>query len=449
MISSLAQFIATAHPTASTREIGIKAVADCYGCILAGAESDVAQKLWHSLGCFNIGNAPLFGVDKTTSPPFAAMINAAAGHAWDLDDWEEPGNTHPTVVLLPALLGGASVAAENDITISGDDVLNAYCVGAEVIMRLGQAITLSHYERGFHSTATLGALGAAAAVSRLLNLDEHQISNALGFATSQATGYTSQFGSHAKPLQAAWPARAGLESACLALSGLNAKPDTLFSQRGFTGLMGSYDETRIHHMLSRLGQPWGFEQYGLVLKPWPSCGYTHRMMTAAMAVRDRVKDRLNTINSIELSIIDFHYAILPYDIPKTRIEALFSLPACTAQMLVHGELTLKNSEDAFWEESQVKKLVHLTKVESEAPQRPEYNYDPHQPDRIKINFSDGSSLENECAYPLGAAQNPMNDDVHALKFSTTLNKPASWFQDLLLWYLAEDVINFFKVINHD
>ena len=68
-------------------------------------------------------------------------------------------------------------------------------------------------------------------------------------------------------------------------------------------------------------------------KPWPSCGYTHRIMTAALDLRDKVRDRLDAITAIRVETIDFHYAILPFHQPGSRLEALFSLPACTAQML--------------------------------------------------------------------------------------------------------------------
>ena len=51
----------------------------------------------------------------------------------DFDDWEIPGNTHPTVVLLPALL---AVANE---TTRGADLAQAYLAGFEVIARLGQS----------------------------------------------------------------------------------------------------------------------------------------------------------------------------------------------------------------------------------------------------------------------------------------------------------------------
>ena len=82
--------------------------------------------------------------------------------------------------------------------------------------RLGLALGSRHYEQGFHNTATLGALGAAAAASYLLKLDAGAIENALGLAATQSAGLRLQFGSEAKPLHAGLAARAGLFAAELA-----------------------------------------------------------------------------------------------------------------------------------------------------------------------------------------------------------------------------------------
>ena len=53
------------------------------------------------------------------------------------------------------------------------DIVDAYVTGFEVIARLGEAMNFEHYDAGWHSTATLGAYGAAASVSRLKRLDGH------------------------------------------------------------------------------------------------------------------------------------------------------------------------------------------------------------------------------------------------------------------------------------
>lgn len=441
-VSRLAAFAVSAAPDAGLKQVIAPAVADCFGCILAGAGSSVARRVTQALAAFGPGPVPLYGTGDTLSAPMAAQINAVAGHAWDLDDWEEPGNTHPTVILLPALLAASHIRRSG-----GADLFAAYAVGAEIIMRLGEAVSLDHYARGFHSTATLGVIGVAGAAARLLCLTEEQTAHALALAVSQSAGFTLQFGSNAKPLQAGWAARGGLEAALLAAQGVTGQPHVLDHARGFAGLMADFDPRRFSQALDRLGAPWALDEYGLVLKPWPSCGYIHRLMTAALELRPALAGRLSGITSIRASMPDFHLAILPFDRPRTRTEALFSVPACIAQMLVSGNLTLDDSAGVFWEQPETARLISLTMVAPEPAKRPEMNYDPRQPDQLTISLAGGEVLQSACAYPLGAAQNPMTPDQLDAKYRALTGHPKNTFTSLLQWPDAPDIAAFFRRIS--
>ncbi|MEM7224510.1 MAG: MmgE/PrpD family protein [Pseudomonadota bacterium] len=431
--AELAAFAVTAEPDPALHATIRPAVADCFGCILGGAESDVARRIGGGLAQGAEGRAPLYGTGRTAAPGHAALLNAAAGHAYDLDDWEEPGNTHPTVVILPACL-----AAVHLRPIDGGALLAAYAVGFEVVARLGEAVSLDHYARGFHSTATLGAIAAAAAVSRLLGLTEAQATHALSLAASQAVGYTVQFGSNAKPLQAGLAARAGLESALMARAGATGQERVIEDPRGFAGLMGQAGRP-----LKPLGDPWALREHGLILKPWPSCGYTHRLMTAALELRPQLEERLSEITAIHGTQPDFHNAILPFERPTTRNEALFSAPACIAQALVTGRLTLDDSEARFWEDSAVARLITVTNVAAEPARNPHLNYDPAQPDRLTVVLGE-EVLSQDCAYPLGAPQNPMSEAQLAEKFASVTGRDAGCFAHLQGWPEASDIAVFFQ-----
>lgn len=438
-IERLAGFVTTASPDTTLEEIIAPAVADCFGCILNGAKSDIAGMVRTVLSDVSAGPSPAYGSLATFGAPHAAQANAVAGHAWELDDWEEPGNTHPTVVLLPAILATSTLRHSK-----GAEALAAYAVGAEVIMQLGEAMSLDHYARGFHSSATLGTIGAAAAVARLLGANAEQTAHALSLSVSQAIGYTLQIGSNAKPLQTGWAARNGVEAVLLAMQGLSGQLDVLDHPRGFAGLLGEFDAERFDEILGRLGSPWALSTYGLVLKPWPSCGYTHRLMTAALELRVQVADRLSEVARIQTTLPDFHAEILQFGAPKTRADALFSIPACVAQILVTGNLSLEDSAQAFWTDDRVARLMSLTDVEVDPAKNPDLNYDPDQPDNVRITFQNGDILEAFCAYPLGAAQNPMRLDQLGAKYAALTGQPQDNFETLLGWSEATDVAAFFK-----
>ncbi len=64
--------------------------------------------------------------------------------------------------------------------ISGEEFLLAYVLGVEVECRIADAINPHHYQSGFHSTATMGGLGAAMAVGKILRLTEEALIQNVG-----------------------------------------------------------------------------------------------------------------------------------------------------------------------------------------------------------------------------------------------------------------------------
>lgn len=413
-LAKLAAFIATDPLEADTETLAVlrDGVIDTFGCIHVGVAQPVAEQTRSAiLGLGATGPAPVYGTSHHTSAPQAAFLNAVAGHALDFDDWEVPGNTHPTVVLLPALL------ATIDEHTSGGDLARAYLAGFEVIARLGEALNFEHYDRGWHSTATLGAIGAAGAVARLLGLNADQTTHALAIAISRACGYTCQFGSDTKPMQAGFAAQAGVEAAHLARAGLTGKAHVLEHPRGMNALTAGVPQVRLDAMVARLGGPLALSEHKLVLKPWPSCGYTHRIMTAALELSDRLPD-LAQIAQIDLHMPDFHAAILPFAQPTRREEALFSAPFVVAMGLTFQRLGLDDISAQIWQDTDINYLIARTQVRPFKPTRPEMNYDPNEPDRLRITLRSGEVMEQVCAYPLGAPQNPMSAQALRDKFAT-------------------------------
>ncbi|MEX0350081.1 MAG: MmgE/PrpD family protein [Paracoccaceae bacterium] len=384
-------------------------VIDTLGCVHAGVQTDVARRARKGITAMDsVGPAAVIGTDLKVARPQAAFLNAVAGHALDFDDWEIPGNAHPTVVLLPALL------ALSGPNTHGSDIARAYIAGFEVIARLGEAMNFEHYQAGWHSTATLGAPAAAAACARLLGLSAQKATNALSLAISAASGFTCQFGSNAKPVQAGFAARAGVEAACLSKAGLTGQAHVLDHPKGIAALMGGLDHDRLAKSLNKLGQPYALAEHGLVLKPWPSCGYTHRIMTCAVRLRDRIP--LDQVARIDLHLPNFHAAVLPFEQPSNRPEALFSLPFVAAMGLYYGDLTLADLENRRWAVPQVADLIGKICIHPFDPTQPDLNYSEEDPDRMVITMRDGTTREAACAYPLGAPQAPMRSGQLWAKF---------------------------------
>ena len=116
--------------------------------------------------------------------------------------------------------------------------MTAFVAGYETACRIGLALSPGHYALGFHSTATIGSLGAAAACARLLGLDAEQTAMALGIAGTQAAGLKSQFGTMCKPFHAGKAAQNGLLAARLAARGFSSRTDLLECVQGFAATHG-------------------------------------------------------------------------------------------------------------------------------------------------------------------------------------------------------------------
>ncbi len=439
-LARLGRFVAEDPLDADGRTLATlrDAVIDCFGCILAGAAHPTAVQARSAVVAMEAsGERPLYGTDARASRPAAAFLNAVAGHAVEFDDWELPGNSHPSVVMLPALLA----SAEGRVT--GAEVARAYLAGFEVIARLGEALNFEHYDRGWHSTATLGALGAAAAVARLLRLDRDRTTGALSLAASRAAGLTCQFGSHAKALQAGFAAETGVIAAHLAREGLGGQAHALDHARGLRALTAGTSQARLEGSLAKLGSGPALAEHGIVLKPWPSCGYTHRLMCAAIELAARLDDR-SEILRVDAQLPNFHAAILPFERPESRAEALFSIPFVVAMGLRRQRLTLADLDARAWQQRDVAALIERTRVRAFTPNRPQLNYDPQEPDRIDVTLSNGEILSATCALPLGAPRNPMSAEQVAAKLRS--NAPRLTDQDLarlFAWQEFDDAARLF------
>ncbi|WP_170409271.1 MmgE/PrpD family protein [Ruegeria arenilitoris] len=414
-------------PDPDTLDVLRDGVIDTLGCILAGVRTEVAFKTRAAVQAMSVeGGAEVLGVKMTTSRPHAAFLNAVAGHALDFDDWELPGNTHPTVVLLPAMLAVMGSKA------TGRDLAQAYLAGFEVIARLGEALNFEHYDAGWHSTATFGAPAAAAACARLMGLDASETTHAMSLSISAIGGYTCQFGSNAKPVQAGFAARAGVEAACLARAGVTGQAHVLDHERGQAVLMGGLVPDRLEAALGKLGTGYALAEYGLVLKPWPSCGYTHRIMTCARRLYGRIDP--TKITAIDLYVPDFHAAVLPFVQPRSIPEALFSLPFVAAMGLVNGNLTLADLTRQAWKKPMVERLIGKSRVHAFAPNQSGQNYSAKDPDRLVVTFQDGQIIEESCSFPTGAPQSPMSQSQLWEKFAANTGPvPDSWVEKLRIW----------------
>jgi len=307
-------------------------ILDGLGVALAGSTDDCARILQaHVRQIGGREEVTLLGTGLSASVPKAALANGVAGHAMDYDDTQLSTSkeavygllTHPTTPVLAAVL-----ATGEKEKIRGKDFLLAYILGVEVECRIADAINPHHYQSGFHSTATMGGFGAAMAVGKILALKEEALIRTLGIAASMASGLRENFGTMTKPLHAGRAAENGVTAALLARDGFTAALNILEARRGFYNAMaGGYDESKI---AGRLGRPYFMQEPGISIKPYPSGSLSH---PAQDLILDLVKEHDLHAEDIEFIEVGTNSNVpnaLIYPMPKTALEAKFSIPFCMA-----------------------------------------------------------------------------------------------------------------------
>ncbi len=338
---------------AASRALICRAVADTLAVAAAGFLEPVTR---NALSAYPGSGATTWSGEPCESGEAAVMINAIAAHALDFDDVFLESTTHPSTVILPAVLSLA-------VDAEPDEIVAAFAAGLiaarAVAIRVGQG----HYHRGWHGTATIGAFAAAAAAGRLRQLDERQLRSTFGLAGSLSAGLRINFGSQAKPCHAGFAAAAGVRAARLAAAGVDAADD-VFAKGGFADLYSAGDGEA-----EPGDDAFALRADRLSVKLFPCCYASHRLIGAALDAR-RALGAVFSDPGIEvrLSVPAGSVEVLRYDRPQTALEAKFSGPFTVAVALLDGVPTLQHFTDNATRREDVRSLMARIAIEEDAAQ---------------------------------------------------------------------------------
>lgn len=383
-------------------EIVQSGFADTIATMLAGREEPVvriAQDFVAARQSPASEASLLLGTRKAASAD-AALVNGAAGHALDFDDVALGG--HPSTVLVPAVL-----AEGERLGASGADALRAYLVGYEVWAELFAREPDPYHLKGWHPTAVLGTVGAAAAVAHLNRLTQTQCQHAIALAASMACGLVANFGTMTKPLHAGRAAAAAVEAVRLAASGLTAAPDALEHHAGYLAALSPKGRADGASPAGPLGRQLKILEQGLSIKKYPTCYATHRVIDGVLDLARAHAVRSGDVEEIRARIGVAQASMLRNHAPATGLEAKFSLEFAVAAALVAGKVGLAELTDAFVAQQEVRSLMRNVRIETDASQC------PIEPvfalnDRVQLVLRDGRVLDSgEIRFARGNAMAPL------------------------------------------
>jgi len=394
---------------AALRETCERMLVDIAGLCVAARETGYVRAALASWDAQ--GGCTVIGHGRALDAAGAAFVNGTAAHGEDYDDTFEGGPVHAGVVAIPALL-----AAAERHRIPGPDLLLGIAVAAEVMCRGSLVAPKKIHKAGFHPTAVLGAMGAAAGIAAALRLDDRTFASAQGLAGSMASGIIEYLaeGTETKRMHPGWAAQSGLRAVALAQAGFEGPRTVWEGTHGFLHAFANSEEGRWERLLDGFGERWVAET--IAFKPYACGTMIHPYIDCARRLAAHVPDasqvREIVCETAEGIVHRLWEPLAMKQRPPTAYAAKFSVPFCVAYGLTRGAVGL----EAFTEENarDAGLLALASKVR--------YEIDPANPypdaftGHVRIVLADGRVLEERQGHFRGGRDDPLTREEIEAKF---------------------------------
>jgi len=383
------------------RAAGSGTLLDTIGLIVAALDTDYGRAVRQAFP--DSGSSTVFGLGETRSFAAAAAINGTCGHGEDFDNTFEGCPVHSGVVVVPAM-----TAAAEAFGLDNAAVAKGIAVGMEVMCRLGLVANKAVHSAGFHPTAILGTMGAAAGVAAAMGQTPHQIRDSLGVAGSMASGIIEYLadGSWTKRMHAGWSAQAAIRAAMMGEAGFSG-PGTVFE--GVHGLFSAFApsiEPRFELLTGDLGSRW--EMASVAYKPY-ACGtmtqpYIDCAVRLGRAGVDPADVEEITCEVGEGTVHRLWEPLSEKRRPTTPYSAKFSTPYCVAVGLIYRDAGLAEFTEERVREPRVLELAGKVNYVVDPDNEYPANYTGH----VRARLKDGSVVEERQPCMRGGSREPLS-----------------------------------------
>ncbi|HTW85574.1 MAG TPA: MmgE/PrpD family protein [Candidatus Sulfotelmatobacter sp.] len=401
---TLARYVVEARPDAlpaPVRKEAARAVVNWAGCAIGGSHHETLDVAIAALGPFSgPATASVLGRSERLDPLHAALMNGISSHVFDFDD------THLRTVIHPAgPVASALLAWAEQRPMRGTDFVNAFVLGVEVECRIGNAVYPEHYDVGWHITGTTGVFGAAAAIGKVLGLDEQHMAWALGLAATQPVGLREMFGTMTKSFHPGRSAQNGLAAALLAERGFTCSEQAIEAPRGWANVLSvarDYDE-----ITQGLGER--YELLANTYKPF-ACGIViHPTIDGCIQLRNAEQLVPGDIASVALRVHPLVLELTGKKTPQTGLEGKFSVYHAAAVALIAGAAGEPQFSDAVVADPAVVALRDRIRAEIDPALAADQAH-------VAITLTDGTMYELHVEHAIGSLARPMTDADLEAKF---------------------------------
>src|SRR5436853_2384669 len=400
---------AVQNARAVPRELAEKLLRDVAGLCVAARRTDYVRASlagWEaSGGCTAIGHS------RTLDAAGAAFVNGTAAHGEDFDDTFEGGPVHAGAVVVPAVL-----AVTERERLSGRGALPGIAVGVEVMCRASLVAPKLIHKAGFHPTAVLGAMGAAASVATALRLSKNQFVNALGIAGSMAAGIIEYLaeGAWTKRMHPGWAAQSGIRAADLARAGFVGPRAVLEGTHGlFHGFArtadGDWDK-----LVGGFGERWvanslAFKPYacGTMTQPYVDCA--RRLAQKGVRAEEVVE---MVCEAAEGTVHRLWEPLADKQRPPNAYFAKFSQPYCIAAGFVLGHAGLEAFTEERVRDERLRALAAKVRYEIDPANPYPHDFTGH----VRVVLKNSQVLEERQDHLRGGAHQPLSSAELEEKF---------------------------------
>jgi len=383
-----------------------------------GAKSSIGSDVGRHMNSTVLNGKVISGgntclVIENVSKVDKALYYGFASHYLDFDDAQANLAGHFSTVLYSALL------AVLEPTDTWNEFFRAYIIGAELEGIIGYLINPAHRTQGWHSTGTVGVIGAAAAIGALRGLHGESLAQLLSLAATQSAGMFFQSGTDGKPLHAGLAARNGVWAyELLQHTSLQTSTNPFDPERGWFKTIGNITVTS-DDIASHWLVPGQLIEPGLWMKVHPYCSAAICGAEAA----EIVAHRLYTSDSFlwdEIDRVTVHFppgadAALRYTSPKTGREGQFSIEYVVYQVLAYGvvqdELFKIDSIDQSVRDymSRIERVYDMPRVSQ-----------TERITKVTVTLKNGDTFTETVNNPKGSPKNPLNLEDIRIKLGLIL-----------------------------
>lgn len=357
------------------------------------------------------GPCTVFGTAGTASAPMAALANGTLMHSLEYDDTHVASVMHGSSVVAPVAL-----AAAQEYGADGVEMLRAYTLGWETLIRIGLAAPGGIQAHGFQGTSAAGPFAAVITAGVLRSVPRDVLVHAVGIAGSMAGG-TFAFLREGATVKAAQPgiaAQAGLMALKLAEAGVTGPGDVFEGPAGFYSLFAGRQDVaqRLGPLAETMGSRWYLPE--AAFKGLPCCHFIHPFVEALRSILDKGVDARD-VTTVHCAVPDGQWAVIaePWSAkqrPRRANDARWSLPYTLAALLVDG------SVDAHLYRGDTNPDIVRMADRVTGERWTDTGYPEVFPARVLVRTAGGDVHEAEVADVRGSVRRPFRTDEVVTKF---------------------------------